>query len=265
VLSAILNNVLSQRNVMRLRAVDHYFRGEAEIRLLSRLCERTRIALDIGANVGVYTYFMRRYARHVYAYEPNPGLADRLARLFPDVTVRCAAVSDSFGELTLRIPVREGRLMHELGSVAQSFDRDSEVVEHRIPSVTIDSDDCRDVGFVKIDVEQHEIAVLQGMAGTLVRDRPCIMTEVCVLLYKKDLRDMFKFITDNDYNGFFRFRDSYIPLEQFVPEKHANPEKYGIDFMGENLIFIPSERDASFLWKGSEAQRIPLAKSPASR
>lgn len=80
--------IIPEKLYARLQVVDHYLAGERELRLLSHLCDRNRVSLDIGANVGTYTYFMRWYSRRVYAYEPNPELAARLHRLYPDVVIR---------------------------------------------------------------------------------------------------------------------------------------------------------------------------------
>src|SRR5580698_3347369 len=113
-LSAIAAKILPEKLYAQLQHVDHYISGEAEIRLVKYLCDRNRVSLDIGANIGTYTYFMRRYSQRVYAYEPNPKLATRLHRLYPNVVLRAAAVSDAAGQVKLRIPVDTGREMHEL-------------------------------------------------------------------------------------------------------------------------------------------------------
>ncbi len=54
--------------------------GEAEISLLSYLIDRSRNAIDVGANKGVYTHVISQLARHTYAYEPNPKMFRLLQR-----------------------------------------------------------------------------------------------------------------------------------------------------------------------------------------
>ena len=75
-----LNDYLPERFLAHLMAIDHYLNGESTIRLLRRVCQKGKVALDVGANIGTYTYFLSRHASEVYAYEPNPELADRLYR-----------------------------------------------------------------------------------------------------------------------------------------------------------------------------------------
>ena len=53
--------------VMYLQFADHYLRGEPEIRLIKLLLSDRGNAIDVGANIGVYTYFMSRHARQVFS------------------------------------------------------------------------------------------------------------------------------------------------------------------------------------------------------
>ncbi len=243
----LLRRILPETAVARLQAADHYLNGEPEIRLLPHLCDANRMSLDIGANIGTYTYFMRRHSRRVRAYEPNPELAARLQRLFPGVTVRHAAVSDQPGELVLRIPVEEGRLQHELAGVAHQSDAPGEFVKHTVAAVRIDDEDLTDIGFIKIDVEQHELPVLRGAMETIEACLPAILTEVAPLKYPQAVPETFAFLTDLGYSGWFKFDGRYLPFSQFVGEEHANPAQFGRRFMHNNVVFLPRGRDAAFL------------------
>ena len=211
----------------------------------------SKISLDIGANIGTYTYFMRRHSLAVFAYEPNPDLAQRLKRLFGDVTVRHAAASDSRGELSLRIPVEGGRVMHELASVSQTFESVEQVAEFRINAMTIDDEGFKDVGFIKIDVEQHELPVLAGCMKTIAACRPAILIEVTPLLYPRSIPETFEFLTRLGYEGWFRFDRKYVALTDFCEPEHANPAQWGGRFMENNMLFLPREFDISFLSRSS--------------
>ena len=243
----LLLRSLPESIIVRLQAADHYLNGEPEIRLLPHLCDKAKVTLDIGANIGSYTYFARRYSRQVYAYEANPELAARLERLFPDVTVRHAAVSDQPGELVLRIPVKGEHVQHELASVAEQQGASEETVEYRVPAHRVDDEKLTNVGFIKIDVERHELPVMKGAMKTIVACLPVIMSEVSPLLYPGTLPEMFAFLTELGYTGWFKFEGDYYPLSKFRGEIHANPDLYGKRFMNNNVIFLPAGFDDSFL------------------
>jgi FkbM family methyltransferase len=177
----------------------------------------------------------------VIAYEPNPQLAARLNSLFPDVHVRNVALSDHVSQVTLQVPISNGREQHELASISQSFGGETRV--HVVRAVTLDSEQLTNVGFLKIDVEQHERAVLRGALKTITKWRPAIMTEITPLLYEKRLDTTFSFLTDLGYRGWFGFSKRYLPLEDFDPSVHANPANFGAPkgFMRNNMFFFPQE------------------------
>src|SRR4051794_36562099 len=69
-------------------------RGEPEFRLLPFLVDRERVALDIGANKGIWAEAMRPLAKKVHAFEPNPKIFRELARAaHPSVTLHAVALS----------------------------------------------------------------------------------------------------------------------------------------------------------------------------
>jgi len=250
---SFVRDMLPEAMEIRVQVIDHYWRGEPELRALKQLCDRSRPAIDVGANIGTYTYFLQRYASRVVAFEPNPQLASRLRRIFPTVDVREKAVSDSLCTMDLFVPVFADRMMHELGSITQEYTSAQSVERHRVSVVSMDSEGFDDVGFIKIDVEQNEVAVLRGACETIARCRPIIMTEVAPLIYEDGLVETFQFLCDMDYEGWFTFEGKKQPFSQFSPRKHANREYYGIKgFMNPNVLFLPRERDAEArVWRNS--------------
>lgn len=246
-LRAVAKKIIPERIQIHAQALDHLLNGEPELRLMKHICPRGRVAIDVGANIGTYTYFLRRYAGRVVAYEPNPELAERLRRVFPDVRVRNVALSDRAAVVTLRMPVARGRVEHELGSISQSFDDADEIIGYEISVVTLDSEQIDDVGFLKIDVEQHERQVLAGGLRTIERCRPNIMSEATPLLYEAGLVNTFRFLIDLGYEGWFTFQDRPYPFSQFDPLIHARPDQWGKAFMNTNVFFFPEEVAAGSL------------------
>lgn len=240
-LKLFVDACVPERIGVHLHALDHYLNGEPELRMLRRVCEPGKVAVDVGANIGTYTYFLRRLAAEVYAYEPNPVLAVRLGRLFPNVHVRNVALSDRQEKVRLSIPVQGGREQHELGSIAQAFD--AGVRSYTVDAITLDSELLANVGFLKVDVEQHERSVLRGAMKTISTWRPVIMTEVTPLLYEEGLTRAFSFLTELGYVGWFFFDGQFVRLTDFEPAVHANAERWGQRdaFMAGNMFFFPSD------------------------
>ena len=79
----LYSRVLIWLDARRVRA-----RGDPEHHQLYRFLAPGQIALDVGANHGVYTYSLMMCGAQVHAFEPNPVLAERLrgAQLRGDTT-----------------------------------------------------------------------------------------------------------------------------------------------------------------------------------
>ena len=153
--------------------------GEPEAVLVSSLCSKNRISIDVGANLGGYTWLMKPHSRRVIAIEPNPELATRPKWLcYPSmqtsVSVRNIALSDLDGTITLRIPLGEhaGATIEAANPLLGRKTR-----EVRVPSRCLDDLPIDDVGFIKIDVEGHELAVLRGAERLLRESRPNLLIE----------------------------------------------------------------------------------------
>jgi hypothetical protein len=58
----------------------HYYRTlrkhhfEPEYWLIPLFCRPDKIAVDVGANMGIFAFAMQRYSRQVIAFEPNTDL-----------------------------------------------------------------------------------------------------------------------------------------------------------------------------------------------
>jgi FkbM family methyltransferase len=142
--------------------------------------------LDIGANRGIYSYWMhRRFARHaqIVAFEPQPELVDYLAdfkRAFhlDRLTVEPLGLSSRPGTMTLLRPQDHwGAASFNAQVLAKA-----NVVSVPVAVTTLDEyfsrhPELRPVRFIKCDVEQHEADVLLGGVETLREDRPELLLE----------------------------------------------------------------------------------------
>ena len=53
-------------------------KSEPFLSAISHLIDRRRDAIDVGANIGLYTLFLKRTAKKIFAFEPLPALAAAL-------------------------------------------------------------------------------------------------------------------------------------------------------------------------------------------
>ena len=102
---AALKAALPPRFLIHLRTLKFRLRGPAEVSRSDLLCDRSKLPIDIGANVGAFAYLMLRHSAGVICYEPNPFLANVLHKSFRDrVQIIAPAVSDCTRKAALNVP-----------------------------------------------------------------------------------------------------------------------------------------------------------------
>jgi len=137
-----------------------------------RLTGRQDLAIDVGANIGYFTGLLASRAAEVVAFEPNPQLQGRLTeniarwKQASRVRVDRRAVSRSDGVSILRLPP-DYRANYGIATLEQT---EQSTEDYEVETVRLDEIIDRPVGILKIDVEGHELAVLEGTRLANVRD-----------------------------------------------------------------------------------------------
>jgi len=199
---------------------------EPEIALIPDLLPAGGIAIDAGANEGLWVYHLQRRAAQVVAFEPVEPLASRLQRKAREnVEVRRFALSDTEGMAMLRFPRRQlawGTI--EAGNALSRSDR--EIVEQSVETRTLDSFCFEQVDLIKIDVEGHELAVLNGAIETIRRCQPTIVVEIENDHRRDAVSDVRRLLGAEGYNGYF-LDGELRPIEDFDEERDQNPTHVG--------------------------------------
>jgi FkbM family methyltransferase len=255
-----LARAVCPRPVLAWREVRYLMKhGEFELRLVKHLCQVDEDAIDVGAHEGVYIHFMRRHARRVYAFEPIPWLAEGIARRFRrGVIVEALALSRSRGTAHLRIPVIENKAITGLSSLTDgALTRYTELRELRVPTAPLDEIYSGCLGFMKIDVEGHEEAVLEGAQETLLRCRPRILVEVEERHSPGGVARVADFFARLDYRGFFVFDGALMQIERFdaTAMQHVDDAPAATAILADgrsgryvnNFLFLPQSTRAALL------------------
>ena len=199
--------------------------------------------LDVGANVGTSCIYALASGCDVWMFEPNSRLRPFIESLcqlngFKPRRIEWVALSDAAGQGVLHI---------SSSSYLSSFDKKHAVTEGDVIPITVtvrtlDSylPELRSAYralILKIDVEGHEIAVLQGARATIECYRPAVMIEV---LLSGRRGDVFEFFTSRDYRG-FAVNDNVDALDLYVVDSVSVVTCAHINF-----AFFPTEMDLSF-------------------
>jgi FkbM family methyltransferase len=155
-----------------------------ELDLLEAVRRRAKgdgVAIDVGANVGNHSlYFSAVMGLRVIAFEPvrpNRDLLCRLVELNKEharIEVAATALSDCAGEVRLHAPDQGNpgtfRITEDGGFVATK-----ERLDDALRRLAVDP---RSVRVLKVDVEGHELQVLEGARELLAAADPVIAVEV---------------------------------------------------------------------------------------
>ena len=154
---------------------------EPELWLVKKWANSSAIAVDIGANRGVYSLWLSKWFQRVFAFEPNPRMAAILTSFkSPKIEVQKVALSSSCGEAELHVPVNDSGVEYAgWGSLIQENLPPSHAVHHLPASMrTLDSYNLENVAFIKIDVEGNELETVSGAMQTIQQWRPILLIEI---------------------------------------------------------------------------------------
>lgn len=198
---------------------------------LSALVPKGTLAIDAGANVGVYAYWMARAASGVVAFEPQPLLAERLeASGIKNLIVRNVALSDSEGTAELHVPRAHGEASLRTLDVA--------VDTFRVPLRTLDSFQLSDVGFIKVDVEGYEEPLLYGAEETLRRNCPAIYIEIEERHNPGGLNRIVSWLADLGYDEVqFRQHGRMRPFSEFDVQRDQYEQQPLTPAYANNFLF----------------------------
>jgi FkbM family methyltransferase len=241
-----------------------YWVDRAELRFLCARLKPGQVAVDVGCHKGAYTYWMQRCVGprgSVYAFEPQPQQANYLRRVFDatryhNVTLLPLALSDSVGRRSLYMPTgstHDATLEQGVGgNVSQTqFSASSPMLRTPRSTFTVEvttldeffAHQSRGPHFVKIDVEGHELMVIEGARQTLSRYHPTMIVE-CEARHRPDgdVRPVFELLESLGYVGSFFWNGRRLAIADFDsavhqrldPVSHRPAGRYANNFVFES-------------------------------
>jgi len=209
------------------------------------------VSVDIGANLGLFAYLLSRNSENVIAIEPQPKLAAYLKKVLPaNVSILNLAISDHAGSAKMLIPKVRGLTGNSaqqdaLATIEVSnpimMQSHSDII--KVPIKTLDEilETQPRIDFIKIDVEGHELSVLNGSKSTLSNLKPIFMIELFKAHNPKVL-DCFQLMLDYGYTCFYCASHGLVlcPTLDSASEIIDNPTL--LDRTISNYFFIPLEK-----------------------
>ena len=242
-----------------MRTPAHYLsrrltkRLEAEYDFLMSRVTPGMTAVDVGANIGVFTYGLLARGANVVAIEPQAGCASQIRAFhemgFPRSAPRGAlhvhveALGSQPGSAVLYVPLKNGKVDDESASLKEA---EGEAMRIEVPVRKLDDYGLDNVQVIKMDVEGREIPALEGGERTIRRWRPTILVEIEQRHHNEPIAEVFARIHEIVGPGYataFLDRSGQLrPLSEFDVERQQlalrdNP--LSRDYV-RNFFFLPS-------------------------
>lgn len=149
------------------RSVDWIADYDADLFAFVAGMPRRRVAIDVGASVGLWSMKLAQMFGFVHAFEPNPIAAECFVRNVnsPQVHLRMVALGDRNGKTSIVSTPGISFKTFVGGSIGT------------VDMMTLDSYAFDSVDLIKIDCEGFDFYVLQGAMETIKRERPMIIFE----------------------------------------------------------------------------------------
>jgi FkbM family methyltransferase len=231
---SVLPDPLFYRGIAAIYRVGY----ERHLLSLRQLIPEGSTAVDVGAWWGPWTYWLSRRAASVWSFEPNPELAAFLGRVVsPSVHVENVALSDHRGTGTLFAPRGVGR---DALATLSAAHRESEARPMEVPLRRLDDYGLQQVQFMKIDVEGHELAVLEGAAGTISESAPIVLVEIDQAFHDPPIEEIFEWLLARRYEGKFKRHGSWTPLAHFDVQRDQPTDRDALSpGYVNNFLFTP--------------------------
>jgi FkbM family methyltransferase len=231
--------------------VYHYYfvRGgqlKNELNAIFDVLKSHRRAIDIGANIGVYSCAFSKHFDHVEAFEPNASCTSMLADLGRSrggIEIHHLGLSDSDRIAELYVPV-EGESEVEAVGLASVNDPGGNRAVYSISLRRLDDFGFKEVDLIKIDVEGHEWEAIQGGIETIRRERPVLFIEIEQRhLGDRKIDDIINLICGLGYRGFYLKAAERHPIQEFSYERDQKPcldNVYSEHYVA-NFLFTPTD------------------------
>lgn len=158
-----------------------------EIFYLKNLIQEGNCCIDIGANVGYYSYFISKIINkngRLIAIEPIDIFADIWQRNmqkspYKNYTLFRYALGQSEQEVVMGTPVHNGILHHGMTKVIEDDSRKFHMTS-KVRMKNPDSlfEEIERVDFIKVDIEGYEHIVFENFKKTITKHKPIIQAEL---------------------------------------------------------------------------------------
>jgi len=209
---------------------------EKELSIIDHFKDKSKDAIDVGVYRGVYSYKLSKEFNQIHSFEPNPllfpYLNKYLTKIITNMTLYNYALSNKNELTNLKIPHRGKSIfknnfeeIYKLGCATihetNNFEKfnNYEVECKKLDDVIKD----KEISFIKIDVEGHELSVIEGANNIINKYKPTLLVEIEEKHTKKPILNTINKIKEFGYKVYFFKNNQIIEIvEKEIPNEERN-------------------------------------------
>lgn len=259
-LSIVLSSMLGEKSFDYIRRKYFHYRikkkkfKEREIYFLKNIIFKGDCCIDIGAAQGEYTYILSKTVGSkgkVYSFEPVGRAFEKLEELIThydlkNVSLFNYALGDKNGSAIMLIPLLNNVLHEDVAHLDNDMGSATHCIEEKVMVKTLDNfvleHNIEKIDFIKCDVEGAELQVLEGGKNTILDFMPIVLCEVearNLKRFKKEMKDVFLFFSNLNYDSFYLSEDILIKYEKYnLNDNFRIKEGKYIN----NFFFVPNSK-----------------------
>ncbi len=175
---------------LSLMSLGFFKKKYAELHFIKSIIKPSYTVLDIGANLGYYSYFMAGQIQkegRLIAVEPIPLFANiwkKNMRRYLSSNMQlfnCALGEEQKTQVDMSIPIVNGIVRHGLTQI-NSQDNGASQLSYQVPMEVgddiINSSDISSLDYLKCDVEGYEQYVIPSLKKTISQYKPTVQIEL---------------------------------------------------------------------------------------
>jgi len=239
----ILFNIFGEKFFTNIRIMHWMYRlkknkfYEKEINILPKFVHSGDVCIDIGANMGQYTYYLSKLAGKegvVFSFEPINYTFDTLKKIasklkLKNVRIKKVALGENNNEMEYIVPLGDSGILDIGQSHQYSKEENTQGEKEKVCVTTIDElmktfPEIKKTAFIKCDVEGAELMVFRGGKFFLSQYHPVILCEIekkHTIRYQYNPIDLINFLKEFGYDLFMFSCGKIVKIKE-VQASHIN-------------------------------------------
>jgi FkbM family methyltransferase len=251
-----IENFVPGKFRIKLRYFKAKITGQLDIEMFflqSHMTDR-KVFIDIGSNVGIYSYYYSSKFQKVISFDPYPNINVNLSALrIKNLEFYNVALSDYVGKGWLSTPIMGDLEVSSHSSLNDSHRSMS--ARYNVEIRTLDSYSLSDVDLIKIDTEGHELQVISGARETIAQCTPILLVEIEQRYLDRPIHEVFEFIFSLGYEGFFISSKKLHLLSVFRLDQYQNTSIRDQNYVF-NFIFVHKLHPLSFKFSNLSSKKM---------